>query len=246
LLLSSLNIVSPSHPSISPEIVLSIAGEHEDRTGRLSGIVQSCHISQLGHPIRTDPERFHLVAPYESDPKKWLKADWFDQYSGKRYRITTAGHHGTRDTARVKTYSDVLREYEFHPEAKCADSSGNPCSKQSIGLLERRQVQIGLVKYIGKESNSLEDVEAGVVHSAQSIYTEYSDPRRDEWRIVILPALKKLPLKVLVTKSGMSRRAIIDLRAGRSRPHQRNRELLLSILRDLDVMEEQYGTPRTT
>jgi len=140
---------------------------------------------------------------------------------------------GTRDAARVKTYGDVLLEYEFHPEAKCADSSGNPCSKQSTGLLQRRHVRIGPIKYIGKESNSLEDVEAGVVHSAQSVYTEYSDPRRDEWQLVILPALKKLPLKVLVKMSGMSRRAIIDLRAGRSRPHRKNQELLTTIARQL-------------
>lgn len=202
--------------------------------------LQSCHISQLGHPIGTNPERFHLVAPYESDPKKWLKADWFDQYSGEPYRITTAGHHGTRDTARVKTYGDVLLEYEFHPEAKCADSSGNPCSKQSIGLLQRRHVRIGLIRYIGKESNSLEDVEAGVVHSAQSVYTEYSDPRRDEWQMVILPALNNLPLKDLVTMSGMSRRAIIDLRAGRSRPHRKNQALLTTIVQQLTPEQKQF------
>jgi hypothetical protein len=30
----------------------------------------SCHVKQLGHPIGSDPERFHLIAPYESDPKR--------------------------------------------------------------------------------------------------------------------------------------------------------------------------------
>ena len=34
------------------------------------------------------------------------------------------------------------------------------------------QERAGLVLYIGKESNSLEDVEAGLVHSEQSVYTE--------------------------------------------------------------------------
>lgn len=195
--------------------------------------LQSCHIIQLGHPIETDPERFHLVAPYESDPKKWLQADWFDQYSGERYRITTAGHHGTRDTARVKTYGDVLREHEFHPEAKCADANGNPCGKQTIGLLQRRHIRIEQIKYIGKESNSLEDVESGLVHSAHSIYTEYSDPRRDEWQTKILPALKKVSLNVLVKMSGISRRELKYVRAGRSRPHRKNRDMLASIVRRL-------------
>jgi hypothetical protein len=114
--------------------------------------------------------------------------------------IITVGHSGSRKTARVKTYGDILREYEFHPESKCADSDGNPCTKQSIGLLQRRHVRVELVKYIGKESNSLEDAESGLVHSAQSVYTEYSDPRRDEWQTKILPALKGAPLKSLVKK----------------------------------------------
>ena len=125
----------------------------------------------------------------------------------------------------MKTYGDILREYEFHPESECADSNGNPCGKQTIGMLQRRHVRIELIKYIGKESNSLEHVESGLVHSAGSVYTEYSDPRRDEWHTSILPALKKVPLKLLVTKSGMSRRAFMDARAGRNRPHRKNRRI---------------------
>src|SRR5215469_14915335 len=52
-----------------------------------------------------------------------------------RFRITTQGHYGSRQTARVKTYGDVVTEYEFHPESKCADASGKPCEKQTTGLL---------------------------------------------------------------------------------------------------------------
>lgn len=65
---------------------------------------------------------------------------------------------------------------------------------------------------------------------------KYSDARRDEWQVLLLPALKKLPLEVLVTMSGMSRRAIIDLRAGRSRPHRRNREVLVTILKNVSLV----------
>jgi len=77
--------------------------------------------------------------------------------------------HGNRHTARVKTYGDVLREYEFHAESKCADAHGQPSGKQTIGLLQRRHVRIGEIKYIGKESNSLEEVEAGLIHAAQNV-----------------------------------------------------------------------------
>ena len=93
------------------------------------------------------------------------------------YRMTTEGQHGTRTTAQVKTYGDIFQEYEFHPEAKCADANGNLCSKQTAGLLQRRHIRIAHIKYIGKESNALEDVESGLIHSEKSIYTDI--PTRD-------------------------------------------------------------------
>jgi hypothetical protein len=171
-----------------------------------------------------------LIAPYNADSRRWLKSQWIDQYTGERYRITTDGHHGSRKTARVKTYSELLREYEFHPESKCADADGNASEKQTIGLLQRRHIEIDRVRFIGKESNSLEEVEAGLVHSAESVYTEYCDPNRDEWQTKILPALKKLPLSPLMKETGLSRRTLIEVRAGRCRPHPKNQKLLSSIL----------------
>jgi hypothetical protein len=193
----------------------------------------TCHVRPLGHPPGVDPARFHLIFPYEKDSRQWLKKHWIDQYSGKEYRITTVGPHGDRQTARVKTYGDVLVEYEYHPESKCADAHGNTCSKQTIGLLQRRHVRIEQIKCIGKESNSLEEVESGLIHSEQSVYTEYPDPRRDEWQTKILPALREVPLARLVKLSSLSRSTLIEIRAGRSRPHRKNRELLVAVLRSL-------------
>lgn len=126
----------------------------------------------------------------------------------------------------MKTFGDVLTEYSYHPEAKCAGADGQACNRQTVGLLQRRHLHISRVIYIGKESNGLEEVEAGTVHSADDVYTEYTDPRRDEWQTVILPMLKKMPLAELVRKSGLSRMALCDLRAGRSRPHPKNEKLL--------------------
>jgi hypothetical protein len=197
--------------------------------------LQTCHVAPLGHPEGVDPERFHLVTPYNPNPGEWLKTDWIDQYSGQRYRVTTKGHSGPRQSVWVKTYGDILTEYEFHPEAKCADSCSNACDKQTVGLLARRHVKIDLVKCIGKESNSLESIEEGQMHSEQDVYTEYADPKRDEWTSKTWPALKRVALSKLVKECGkrLSRRELIELRAGRSRPHRKNRELLATIVTKL-------------
>ena len=198
----------------------------------------SCHVKPLGHPLGVDPERFHLISPYDPNPKHWLETDWIDEYTGKTYGIRTWGHSGDRNTARVKTYGDVIEDYEFHAESKCADANGNPCDKQTVGLLQRRHVKFVHFKFIGKESNSLENVESGLEHSEKDVYTEYIDPKRDEWVRRIMPALKKIQLKSLVDncEGKLSRRAIIELRAGRSRPHRRAQQLLMAILQKFKLL----------
>jgi len=49
----------------------------------------NCQVNPLGHPSGVNPELFHLMAPYESDSRKWLDADWIDQYTGERRVSTT-------------------------------------------------------------------------------------------------------------------------------------------------------------
>jgi hypothetical protein len=68
--------------------------------------------------------------------------------------------------------------------------------------------------------------------------TEYADPKRSEWITKIQLVLKKVPLRVLVKACGerLSRRELIELRAGRSKPHRKNQELLAAILKNLSLL----------
>ena len=72
-----------------------------------------------------------------------------------------------------------------------------------------------------------------MIHSAGNVYTEYPYPRRDEWQMKVLPELRKFQLSALVRKSGLSRRMLIDARAGRSGQHRKNQKLLASILKSV-------------
>ncbi len=223
--------VTVSSPAIMRALVGLNHGKPYANQIKPFNFVLTCHVKPLGHPLGVDETRFHLIGAYESDSRKWLDSKWIDQYSGTPHQITTKGHHGDHTTARVKTYGEVLREYRYHPEAKCADADGNVCRKQTIGLLQRRHIRVERVRYIGKESNSLEDVDAGLIHSDHGVYTEYPDPRRDEWTMRILPILRKMPIAMLIELAGMSRRALLDMRAGRSRPHAKNHDVLAKLAR---------------
>ena len=76
-------------------------------------------------------------------------------------------------------------------------------------MLQRRYVRIDSITPIGKESNNLEGVEAGVIHSEQEVYTEYPDPRRDEWEMKVVPALWDVRLSRLVKMSVSFRQACV-------------------------------------
>lgn len=190
----------------------------------------TCHVSPLGHPVGANPEKFHLIAPFELNSQNWLKMPWIDQYSGKKFKITTQTNCSSRSTAQVKTFGDVFAEYAHHPESKCADEHGNICDRQTIGLLYRRHVRIGEIVCVGKESNQLEEVDAGLIHSAEAIYTVYRDPKRDSWEKTLRPKLQKIPLSFLIKETGLSRRMLIKARQGKVRPHQRNQLSIAKVM----------------
>ena len=70
------------------------------------------------------------------------------------------------------------------------------------------------------------------MHSEENVYTEYPDPRRDEWETKIVPVLKnKITLPMLEKESGLSRRMLIDARTGHRKPHPTNQKLLAGVLK---------------
>jgi hypothetical protein len=139
-----------SSPFLMKSFETMNAGKPYSQQVKPFNFLLTAHVSPFGHPDGVDPEKFHLITPYDSDSRTWLKREWIDQHSKKRFRITTQGNYGSRQTARVKTHGDVVTEYEFHPEAKCADASGNTCEKQTTGLLQQRHVTIERIKCIGR------------------------------------------------------------------------------------------------
>jgi hypothetical protein len=71
------------------------------------------------------------------------------------------------------------------PAALCEAISGVSSSDRLrlLRQLPRRDRRVPL----GKESNSLEEVEAGMIQSADNVYTEYPGLRRDEECVYFYP-----------------------------------------------------------
>jgi hypothetical protein len=107
-------------------------------------------------------------------------------------------------------------------------SDGRPARERAKNLIR------GFARFgkSGSLSNAtMSDESPGT--NPRNVYTEYADPQRSEWVTKIQPALKKAKLEALVEacEKRLCRREIIELRAGRKKPHRKNQELLQSILK---------------
>ncbi|HVR48058.1 MAG TPA: hypothetical protein VMT95_15615 [Candidatus Binatia bacterium] len=222
--------MSVSSPFVMTSFKLLNAGKTYAQQIKPFNFLLSAHVRKLGYPIGVDPERFHLIAPFERDPKKWLAAPWIDEHTGQRYDVTTSNVR-SGDIAELDTYGEVLAEYEYHEEFKCARPDGQPCDRQTVGILDRRHVRVGELHFIGKESNRLEEVEEGTIHDLERIYTEHPDAERERevWLRNIVPRLKAMRLAGLQLLTGLSPATLKAARYGRM-PHPKNRELLIKAI----------------
>jgi hypothetical protein len=153
----------------------------------------TAHVAPLGHPAGVDPSRIHLVAPFETDPRRWAKLCWTNLYDARGTRCTIrtgASLYAVPGAVHVKTYRDMLAEYRQHPESKSLAPDGTLCTGSTVGQLRCRPVTALYVTHGGKESNRLEEVEAGLVHDPEEVYTEHHDPAHDAWATLVVPVLK--------------------------------------------------------
>lgn len=215
--------VWPDRPAISrvglssPEMMRAFPDEGDYQAQvKPFNFALSAHVRPFGHPAGVDPEHFHLMAPFEKNPRKWLTLKWRDIHSGQEFRIAT-GHNAPYWAVGVQSYRDVVESYATHPEPKSAAQDGTECDRTTVGLLARRAVRAMGITYVGKESNRVEDVEQGLVHSWDDVLGRYHD-EDSEWKNVLLPRLRAMSRSMAVELLGLSERAVSALRGGYNRP----------------------------
>jgi hypothetical protein len=198
----------------------------------------SAHVKSFGHPVGADAERFHLLAPYNRDARKWLHLPWTDVYSGREFAVSTRGLQDV-GTVPVKSFRDVLESYATHPEAKSAAPDGSPCDRTTVGLLVRRPVRATRVEYIGKESRRIEEVEAGQLHDLSEVVAQFGEPNA-EWHNELLPLLLALPRADAASRLGISVTAVSALRTRRWKPSTRTIERLRELASELAAGGETH------
>ena len=177
----------------------------------------SVQVARNGHPVGVDPARFHLLAPFERDPSKWLSLPWYDKYTGREYSIGV-GMAVPPSMTRVRTIRDLIEEYATHPEPKSLGPDGEPCGRRTVGLLGRRPVVLGELVYIGKEANRLDEAKSGMVTDPEEVLDIHAQPTDSTWWRIVVPVLRMIPNKYLVKAAPCGARHLRYLLKGTRQP----------------------------
>ena len=180
----------------------------------------AAHVRGDRHPQGFDSKRSQLIAP-SVGADRWMKMLWTDKATGRKWHITTSDA-GLADFVRVSSYRDIVAEFATHPEPKSAGPDGEECDRMSAGLQNRRTIDARSVVYIGKESNRLEDVEQGLVHSLDDVQGTYVDAET-EWREVLRPFARSMPMGDLCKLLKIGERQARNVRTQKTPPSQKVR-----------------------
>lgn len=141
----------------------------------------------------------------------------------------------------IKNYWDFIKDYHLHPESKYDDGDENRCSKLSFGLLQRTHVLATKILHIGKETNTLQDVEEKASLPEEqdwkdmTLSYEQEEKKKskssidlEQWKN-LLPILKEKakPRKTWAEQLEISERYFKELLAGKYNP---SKELFEKIL----------------
>jgi hypothetical protein len=177
-------------------------------------------LGRAGHPFR-------LVAPFETDGATWVDGTYIDIYTGNTYAISTQTYD--EQTALVQTYRQIAAAYIAHPDPKRLGPDGRVCCTDTTGLLGPRHIDAFHVEQLGKEANKLEQVQAGLAHQADEVYTRYQAPRRDPFTRLALPVLRTMPREDLLAAEILEESQLREVLAERARPHPDARTKLMNL-----------------
>src|SRR5207302_3240591 len=114
------------------------------------------------------------------------------------------------------------------PAPKTVGVDGQASNRATVGLLSRRQVRVGVRRYIGKESNRLEEGLHGLVHDVGEVRATYIDVHQDPWQRDVVPLLRKMPRAALARRAHVTVRTVQAIRNGTT-PSKRTREAVIRV-----------------
>ena len=186
----------------------------------------------MAHPDPLYPSDARPIAPYERDASKWLDLSWIDRLTGSSIKVTTRAFEGVAPPGevRIRTFRDVMRDYEAHPEAKSLAPDGDTVRRGTRGLLLRRPVRAMKVRaYLGKEGNKLDERAMGLADDPDQYQVRYANETLTVFTDLVLPVLRMMNRTHLAMESEISRRQIIRIIKDGNMPRDDNVQILTNL-----------------
>jgi len=148
-----------------------------------------------------------LLGPFEKNAARWEKMPYINIHDGTMHTLQPP-------TLSVlpQTFNMVFAQYVRHPEYKGLAPDGNPCKADTRGLLKRYPVTASGFRLIGKETEpgweQAEDVSTllpSLVRYHKNTKTIGSE---------LQDRLKQISLKLLQSRTGLSRHTLVRARRG--------------------------------
>ena len=210
-------------------------------------------VQLMGEISNGSQSKLCLVTQFTKDRNAWKTAIHRDIATGDEYTLYDEDAPSTPNQIDAICYGGIIEQHRFHPEPKFCGSDGQPCGRNTRGLLERRHIQIGRKIPIRKESNRRWEggndasvLQGYEMEQPDSIATEYvrmdakpkhashavASPQLREW-------LGRVPLDLVSYHLGIDRHTVRSVRD--RKPARREVLAKLMELKKLWINAEKSG-----
>jgi hypothetical protein len=210
-------------------------------------------VQLMGEISNGSQSKLCLVTQFTKDRDAWRTAIYRDISTGDEYTLYDEDASSKPGQIDAMCYGGIIERHRFHPEPKFCGPDGQPCGRNTRGLLQRRHVQIGRKIPIRKESNRrweggndpaiLQGYELDQPDSTATEYVRMTDTRKHTTHAVASRQLREwlagIPLDLVSYHTGIDRHT---LRSVRDRNPAR-REVLVALmgLKKLWINADQCG-----
>jgi len=159
-----------------------------------------------------------LLGPFEKDSSLWGDMPYINIHDGTTHTLNLLPA-----LTLAQTFEMVFSQYLRHPEYKSLAPDGSFCMAESAGLLKRYPVTVAGIHLIGKETERGWEQAEDISTLLPSLVRYQAN--RPAVKQSLQERLKQIPLRIVETRTGLSRHTIVRARRGQ-RVHPRSLQRL--------------------
>jgi len=106
---------------------------------------------QLPEGVRQD--KLTLIGLRTSDASRWVHVTYYNLHNAEPFTLREGNQRKSTNQVVGRGYGSILEAYRQHPEVKFLGPNGQPCTRDTRGVLQRMSIERGTKYPIRKESN---------------------------------------------------------------------------------------------